>query len=91
MENADITAKVSNIVAQQARVCAERHRAIETELARLGNVVKEQERELEVLRVEAAMTRTAQAVQAVKFGIAAAIGAAIPTVALGLLLLLANR
>ena len=88
---ANITDKISSIVTQQARVCAERHRAIEAELMRLGSVVKEREKELDILRVEAATMRTMQAVQAVKFGIAAAIGAAIPTVALGLLFLLSNR
>ena len=88
---ANITDKISNIVAQQARVCAERHRAIEAELVRLGSVVRDREKELEALRIEAAAMRTMQAVQAVRFGLAAAIGAAIPTVALGLLFLLSNR
>jgi len=89
--DADITDKIAINVTQQARVCAERHRAIEIEMARMGRVQIEHEKELEALRVEMATARTTQAVQSVKFGIAAAIGAAIPTIALGLLLLLANR
>ena len=88
---ANITDKITLAVTQQARVCAERHRAIEAELVRLGHVVKEREKEVEELRVEAAAMRTMQAVQAVKFGVAAAIGAAIPAAVTGLLFLLSNR
>ena len=96
----DISQQISKHITQQTQLCAAQQQSLRTEVTRLTNAVRdvasvedvqELKKEMEKLKKDLIDVRLALAVQSVKIGVWAAVGASIPTVALGILFLLSNR
>ena len=96
----DISQKITRHITQQTQLCQAQQESLRAEVTRLTDVVrgvasaedvKALKEEMETLKLDLINVRLALAVQSVKIGVWAAIGASIPTVALGILFLLSNR
>jgi len=86
----DISQKLDAHIARQVALCQERAKAAATERQRHEVAIIELRHELEEMQRELIKLRLESAVQAVKFGKYAAIGASIPTIALGIIFLLSR-
>lgn len=96
----DISQKINKHIAQQTQLCAAQQQALRAEVTRLTDAVRDVasvedvralKEEMETLKTDLINVRLALAVQSVKIGIWAAVGASIPTVALGIMFWFANR
>ena len=87
---ADITQKIEGIVGKQAQICSAKTATLETELAHNTEAVRELRQEMAALRDDLSAVKTANAVQNVRIGIFAAVGASVPTIALGVMYILSK-
>jgi hypothetical protein len=86
----DISQKLDAHIARQVALCQERAKAAATERQRHEAAIVELQKELDAMQKELIQLRLASAVQAVKIGMWAALGASVPTIALGIIFLLSR-
>jgi hypothetical protein len=86
----DTSQKLDAHIARQAALCQERLNNASSERKRHGEEIMQLRAEMDEMRVELVKVQMALAVQSVKIGVFAALGASIPTIALGIVFLLSR-
>ena len=86
----DISQKVNTHIGRQVQLCQERAKAAAAERQRHEVAIAEIRKELDLVQKELIQLKLASAVQAVKIGMWAALGASVPTIALGIVFLLSR-